>query len=486
MIPALPRGLAQRAEAAIRHLREAWQQLRSDSLAARLFMASALWTMIVLPITGMLLNSLYRSEVEREYENRLDVALTALTALSWDAGATAPEDPKDFGDEVFKLPLSGWYWQIGPADGQPGKRVTSPSLLDGTLTFPEAVSQPASDPRYRIARGTGPNDIPVIMLQRNLTFGTAAAARPYSYIVTARLSEIDQAVAGFRNRLALALTVLGIGLVAATLFQVRYGLRPLGAIGKGLADIRSGKAARLEGELPAEIIPLQDELNALIKSNQDIVERARTHVGNLAHALKTPLSVITNEAGRDQSPLARKVIEQANIMRDQVNHHLDRARMVARIGMVAGVTEVEPVGRALVRTLQRINSDRGVTLSLDCPEGLRFQGERQDLEEMLGNLLDNACKWSKGRVRLLIRPAAGKGTRAPKQILLAVEDDGPGIPESERAAAVKRGRRLDESKPGSGLGLSIVADLVGLYGGSFDLGRSEWGGLRAELRLPAA
>jgi signal transduction histidine kinase len=288
-------------------------------------------------------------------------------------------------------------------------------------------------------------------------------------------------LAEFTTMLIAALALLGVGLVVATLFQVRFGLAPLRAIRHDLSAIRSGEAEKLEGGLPDEITPLQQELNALIQSNREIVERARTHVGNLAHALKTPLSVITNEARGKRRPLAAKVIEQAEIMRIQITHHLDRARVAARAGAIGDTTNVETVLKALKRTLDRIHDERGIELSLSCSNGLKFLGEKQDFEEMVGNLLDNACKWARSRVRLSAERAEG----APSFTVL-VDDDGPGLNRAERAKAVKRGQRLDESKPGSGLGLSIVADLAHLYKGRFDLEPSPDGGLRARLELPAA
>ena len=206
------------------------------------------------------------------------------------------------------------------------------------------------------------------------------------------------------------MALAGIGLVAVTLFQVRFGLLPLRRIEGGLAAIRSGAASRLEGELPAEIEPLQSELNALIRSNQDIVDRARTQVGNLAHALKTPLAVITNEARGDKTGLGAKVAEQAQIMSESVKHYLDRARMAARVNVIGRVTPVAPVVEPLVRTLERIHQERGVKIRVTCPADARFQGERQDLEEMLGNLLDNACKWARRAVALDVEvsPATGR------------------------------------------------------------------------------
>jgi signal transduction histidine kinase len=253
----------------------------------------------------------------------------------------------------------------------------------------------------------------------------------------------------------------------------------------GLAAIRSGAATTLEGELPAEIEPLQSELNALIRSNQEIVDRARTQVGNLAHALKTPLAVITNEARGEKTTLGAKVAEQAQIMTESVKHYLDRARMAARVNVIGRVTPVGPVVEPLVRTLERINQEKGVAIAVSCPPDARFQGERQDLEEMLGNLLDNACKWARHAVRLNVEVTPATGRTPRRRLTITVTDDGPGLTPEQRARIGKRGLRLDETKPGSGLGLSIVMDLAQSYRGSCELAAGPDGGLAVHLDLPA-
>jgi signal transduction histidine kinase len=296
----------------------------------------------------------------------------------------------------------------------------------------------------------------------------------------------ETTIAKFRNRLTTALGLVGLGLLGVTLVQIRFGLLPLRRIEKGLALIRSGDAGKLAGRLPAEIEPLQAELNALIQSNMDVVERARTQVGNLAHALKTPLAVITNEAREDKNPFATKVAEQAQIMRDQLSHYLDRARMAASAGTLGRVTAVEATVEPLVRALERINRDKGVTITMAIAPGAKFQGEKQDLEEMLGNLLDNACKWCRKSVYLTVSLEGGDGKTKAKRLKITVEDDGPGVTSEQRAKIGKRGMRLDESKPGSGLGLSIVSDLATSYRGTIVLDASRYGGLHAVLNLPAA
>lgn len=262
--------------------------------------------------------------------------------------------------------------------------------------------------------------------------------------------------------------------------QVRYGLSPLRRIGEALAEIRAGRADRLTGPVPRELAPLTHELNALLAHNAQVVERARTHVGNLAHALKTPLSVIANEAATASGPLAATVARQVAAMRTQVDHHLARARALGSGQVLGARCRVEPVLQDLVRALTRIHAARNVSLSIDCPAELAFRGEREDLEEMAGNLLENACKWARARV------AVRASVQAGEMLTLTVEDDGPGIAEGERARAIERGTRLDESVPGTGLGLAIVRDICALYGGTIALGDAELGGLSVRVTLPAA
>jgi signal transduction histidine kinase len=332
----------------------------------------------------------------------------------------------------------------------------------------------------------GPNDEPLRLVEVIDTLGHEPDKPRYSIVVAGPQDWLDHLVANFRYRLTMALALAGLGLVAVTLFQVRFGLLPLRKIEHGLAAIRSGNATTLEGELPAEIEPLQSELNALICSNQEIVDRARTHVGNLAHALKTPLAVITNEARGDKGGVGAKVAEQALLMSEQVKHDLERARMAARVNVIGRVTPVAPVVEPLVRALTRIHQERNVTVSVACPADARFQGERQDLEEMLGNLLDNACKWARHAVVLNVEVVPVTGRGQAKRLEITVSDDGPGISKEQRARIGKRGMRLDETKPGSGLGLSIVMDLAQSYRGSCELGSSAEGGLSVRLALPAA
>ena len=450
------------------------------SLAFRLFASAAAWTLVVIPVAAILLVSLYREAVERNFDARLNVYMTSLVASTTGEGTRSPKEPANLGDPIFTLPFSGWYWQIKPLKGAKRPLYVSDSLLDQQLELPSQNGVSPDDTLTRRSYAPGPDGQNLRIFEREIRPG-GPHSKPYSYAVAGDAAEIDADLAQFTTMLILALALLGLGLVIATFFQVRFGLLPLRAIRQDLASIRSGDAESLEGELPDEIQPLQQELNALIQSNRDVVERARTHVGNLAHALKTPLSVISNEARAHKGALADKVVEQAEIMRTQITHHLDRARVAARSGVIGDLTEVKPVLDALKRTLDRIYGERGIALTVRTAPGLKFQGEKQDFEEMAGNLMDNACKWAKARVVVEAKSVPGA-----KRFTVAVDDDGPGLTEPERKRAMKRGQRLDESKPGSGLGLSIVADLAHLYKGRFELEPSPDGGLRARLTLPAA
>ncbi len=460
--------------------------MRFNSLALRLFATSAAWTLLVLPLAGYLIFSLYRDDVQLSFDAQLKKLLTALAVDSMNTNGEEPVSPQNLYEPLFEITHSGWYWQIRPIDQGKGRTLVSASLASEELASPYDKKFPTDVTGTRWMNVAGPKGEPIRILEVIDAPGHDPAKTKYSVIVAGPLDWLEAANSRFRNRLAIALSLAGLGLVAVTLFQVRFGLLPLRKIENGLADIRSGTASKLDGQLPAEIEPLQTELNALIRSNQDIVDRARTQVGNLAHALKTPLAVITNEAREDKSAFGSKVAEQAQIMRDQVSHYLDRARMAASGGSIGRVTPVAATVEPLVRALERIHRDKGIAITMAVPEAARFQGEKQDLEEMLGNLLDNACKWGRKRVYLTAAVETPDPAAKARRLKISVEDDGPGLTDEERARIGKRGMRLDETKPGSGLGLSIVSDLATSYRGGMNLAASAHGGLRVDLDLPAA
>jgi signal transduction histidine kinase len=459
--------------------------MRRKSLSTRLIISSAIISIVLLAITGAVLASLFQAAVERNFDARLRSALDGLLAnVEVDDNGNL-QLPNQIADTRFALPLSGWYWQVTPEVQDDTKSdLASESLLEQRLVpTPAMLAKRGTDgvASFYMVDGNGAS---LRVIQQ--VFQLPGSAENYSVLVAGNFDELQSEVSSFQQALVVSLVLLGLGLLLAIFVQVRFGLKPLRVMQQGLTEIREGEAEQLKGEFPAEIQPVADELNLLIQANTEVIERARTQVGNLAHALKTPLSVLTNEAASHKGQLADKVAEQAHVMRDQVSLYLDRARRAARAQGLGAVTDVKPVLDALARTLARINQDKGVTVTVECEEGLKFRGERQDLEEMIGNLLDNACKWSSQQVLVTAGLIRDVTTAGRHWLRIVVDDDGPGLPADKRAEAMKRGRRLDETKPGSGLGLSIVTETAAMYSGSIELDDAEIGGLRVTIKLPAA
>ena len=445
--------------------------MRPNSLSFRLVVGAGVSVAVALIVAAVLLTILFRNHVEDNLDARLASYLDSLITVTAIDSSGVPVPASELTEPLFERPLSGWYWQISAIDGsiEPER---SRSLWDSALWLEVAVSSTENT----FFNMDGPEGQPLRAVARQITLPDGDT--PFVFAVTADRDDIVKATRPFTFTLIMSLVVLGVVLVVAVFVQVRFGLGPLRHLQQALAAIRTGRAERLEGRFPAEVEPLAHELNALIDHNEKVVDRARTHVGNLAHALKTPLTVLTNEADRQEGPFAETVARQSSAMARQVDHYLARARMAARARALGARTDVVPIIADLVRTLTKIHAERGLEIASEIPD-LAFRGQPEDLEDMVGNLLDNACKWARSRTRIA---AAAEGER----IVLTVEDDGPGLRPHEREAALKRGERLDESTPGSGLGLAIVADVAALYGGEITLDDSEWGGLKARLSLPRA
>lgn len=456
---------------------------RPRSLAFRLIAAAALVSLAGLVAGGLLLSNAFRASVERQLDDRLIADMENLIAAAEPAPNGALMMMNTIADQRYDTAFSGWYWQVTP-ETDSGERLASRSLWDKALEAPGAATGGA------LARGytQGPEAQELRYVVRRISFPDMAAlangdesAQPktYFFAVAADRAKGQAEAANFDATLVWSLGALGLFLTLATLLQVRVGLRPLAAVRAGLKAIRTGKAQRLEGGYPAEIAPLAAEVNQLLSHNAEVVQRARTHVGNLAHGLKTPLSVLTNEASLSKGPLPDTVMKQAAVMRRQVDHYLARARAAASAEVIGVRTEAAPVIADLARTMDKIYGRKGVEYEADVPQGLAFRGERQDFEEVIGNLMDNAGKWAATQVRVSARAEGDK-------LAVVVEDDGPGLTDDEQVRVLEKRERLDETVPGSGLGLGIVRDIADLYGGALELGRSELGGLAATLRLPLA
>jgi signal transduction histidine kinase len=460
-----------------------------SSLVGRLVVLAAAWSLAVLVVAGVALSAFFNhAEIER-FDNSLYVTVDGLLAETASEGGmiTAPIS----NDQRALRAYSGSYWEVRTAEpAGPSQMVRSRSLWDHALALPRGgLAALAATPGQVIfydAEGPLKQRLRIAAMQGRLP----DVAAPVIFMAAQDRAAVNRAMRTFDTTIAVALVLLGVGLIAAVFVQVRVGLAPLFSLRREVAAVRVGQSERIMGRYPSELEPLAEELNALMAHTQQVVERQRTHVGNLAHALKTPLSVMLTEARQQPAAsesgsappgsLADVVIRQARTMEQHVDHHLRRARAAARTQGQGERTPVAPVLEDLSRTLAKIFQGKAPEVEWDCPEGLLFLGERQDLLEIAGNVMENACKWCRGRVRVEAGPAG------PRQLRLGVEDDGPGIAEERRAEMLRRGARLDERTPGSGLGLAIVDELVRAYGGSLTLDRSSLGGLRAVILLPRA
>jgi signal transduction histidine kinase len=456
--------------------------MNSNSLAFRLMVSSAIVAVILLALAAVLLSGLFQSALERNFDARLRAAIDALSANVEPGTDGTPILTGTLADNRFAIADSGWYWQVvAPKQGMPP--LLSASRLNEPLPVAAADRQPRDENRIAAFSMLDEKGTQLRAIEQKVTYDGSPGE--YSFMVTGNFDELKDEVSAFRNALYITLGLLGAGLLGAISFQVNFGLKPLKHLQKRINDIRGGRIEMLESDYPSEIQPVADELNLLVQANIEVIDRARMQVGNLAHALKTPISVLTNEARDAPGNLSEKVKEQVEVMRDQVNLYLDRARRAARAQSIGAVTEVESVLQSLGRTLERINRDKGVAITITSEPGLKFRGERQDLEEIVGNLMDNACKWCKSKVEARGRLLPTPGEDGRRWLDIEVDDDGPGLRPEQRATALKRGQRLDESKPGSGLGLNIVTETAAMYGGRVELDDAKLGGLRVRLRLPA-
>jgi len=450
------------------------RRLRLESLSSRLIAAAAVWTLLGLVVGGAVLSNAFRLAAQNSFDAALQADMDGLIAA-----AEPDPDPEGgvlladrFLNHNFDRVYSGLYYQI--RQGKTGGQI-SRSLFDKEIN---PVNEPSKGAlTWGSAAGPENQKLRVLSRRVDLTPDTKSDA-DYTFLVAGDMSAVDRQTREFNTTLFWSFLLLGLGLIAAILLQVKVGLAPLRKVSRSLAKIRDGEARRLEGKFPTEIAPLASELNSLIQHGEEVVGRARTHVSNLAHFLKTPLSVLAAEADAQPGPLADMVKRQVFSMRRQVDHYLSRARAAGSLDVLGNRTQVSAVLDDLSRVIARIHAARGIVIDAEASDDIYFRGERQDLEEMLGNLIDNGCKWARARVRVRCEKAAGR-------LVLTVEDDGPGLSAEQRAQVGERGERLDESVPGSGLGLAIVRDISKLYGGFFALDQSSLGGVLARLDLPA-
>ena len=438
-----------------------------NKLSLRLTLGAALWVLFSLLAAGLLIGSVFRAHVREDFDRLLLDHLEEVSAVSFKNGQASVIWPP--ADERFSDPDSGWFWQI-QIDGRPV--LSSASLGERILPLPPSVEA---------KQGTDLTDYDRrrLRLWTQRLRGDFPTGNTMIAAVAAPLDEVAPDLAKFNGTILLTLAILFCGLTAAAAMQIRAGLSPLRRLGQALNDIRMGKSPRLPEHFPDEVQPVVHELNMLLDFNQAWIKKSRGQAADLAHSLKNPLSVIRNDVRALRGPAADRLRRNVETIIATIENHLARSRSAGTMNILNASTEVAEVAENLKYSLDQLYGQRNLNIYLSGLNHLRFRGDPQDLEELLGALLDNACKFAHRDIMLA-------GRQAGDRLVLSIADDGPGMPREVRRQTPQRGRHLDTTKPGTGLGLSIAADLVNLYGGSLDMQESAGGGLAVFLNLPAA
>lgn len=452
------------------------------SLRWRLLLAAVLALTAALLLAGWSIARVIERHVTAQFDLRLQDQLTQLLALLQLDEQGQPVLRGALADPRWQRPYGGLYWQVqAVGQGQAEPALRSRSLWDQRLPLADDTLADGALHRHELA---GPAGQRLRALERAVLLREDAPR--WRVVVAADTAELQAALASMRGTLVTSLALLGVALLAAVAAQLGVGLRPLQALQRAVQQVRQGAQRRLSGSFPAELQPLVDDFNRVLEHDEQVVERSRRLAGNLAHAIKTPLAVMATLADElqdhhpQQARLLREQVEQA---RRQVDWHLRRARATSA-AHPSRYAPVQPVLEGLLRVLAKVHAWRPegaapLALTLQGDAAAVFAGEAQDLQEMAGNLLDNACKWARRCVQVEVIRHGGR-------LCLRVHDDGPGLTPQQCEQVLARGVRADERVPGSGLGLDIVREVAALYGGVLRLGRSPLGGLCAELDLPAA
>ncbi|MGE4430853.1 MAG: ATP-binding protein [Sphingobium sp.] len=431
---------------------------------------AALWITILLLGGGVALDRVLQDAITRNFDDGMAYVLTAMIA----SAEIGPDGEVFFNrplaDQRFLEPNSGVYYQISSTRHEDWR---SRSLWDRALKLD--LDRPGSD--LRVYNSDQFPDESLRVMERSVMLPGSSVR--WTFAVAQARSGLDEQIRTLRVTLIRSFVLLGLGLLILIVIQTLYGLKPLRAVRREIVRMRNGGKSRVTEPMPREILPMVEELNALLAHNERQAEEARAHAGNLAHALKTPMTVIMNAATANSPDLHETVMREAITMRRQVDHHLARARAVGRRGMAQSRANVWESLTAVERAVARLYPD--VRIDMDGNEAIAARVERQDLDELLGNLIENAAKYGGGSVFATVSASSDGGL-----VVIDIEDDGMGIPVTERERIFDRGARLDTSKPGTGLGLAIVRDVAEIYGGAVELHESEdMGGLLVRLSLPA-
>ena len=441
------------------------QRLRRLPIAMRMLVSALILVVLVLPVAGALLSWNFREAVNTAFNERLESLLNVVIAgVSYDVRQDALVSNRQLGDSRFDRVFSGWYWQVRD-DGE--RVLTSRSLWDQRL----AISQ---EPGMTFRTVTGPRDKQLRLLERDIRLPNLDDVLHVQ--IAADLGEIEAQIARFQTLLWLSLATLGGLLIGLIGLQIRWGLAPLRRIEQSLKAVEQGQKPSVDSDLPRELARLAEAINTVLERDQRLIERGRTATGNLAHALKTPVAVLNTLAERlpeDQQAAVRAELKRLN---EAVRHHLARASAAGPVALGAE-QKVAAVLDPVIEGIRRLAGRRNIAFQSVLQQELRVRIDAQDLQEMVGNLLENAINWTKSSISLT-------GSVEGGWLVLSVSDDGPGMSREMRQEALSRGGRLDEVRSGSGLGLAIVKELTALHGGELKLDDNSEGGLRAELVLP--
>jgi len=448
--------------------------LAPQSLRTRLALASAVWAMLAMVVAFFVLSSIFRSHVTQQFYEELSVHVEELERLNLVRGAPSETLQARFSDPRYDVPMSGYYWEVRSPSGV---QAASASLQGRSIgQIPKDDRQPGDMHPHKIAGPTGS-----LLLMELVSPSWQGGL---TYVVGTDARHLERSVAEFNRTLIISLAALGVVLVLSVLGFVTFGLAPFTVLANAMRRVRAGEVNSVEGRYPSEVQVLVTELNSLIKGQRESLQKARAQAGNLAHGLKGPLAIIADEAfqldQKGEHIAASAIIEQCRSMQVYIDHHIARARAQAMARAPGTRSDVAKVVDAIVTALSRLHAGSGVTIERQVEPGLFVALDDQDLNELLANLVDNAFKFAVSRIG--IRAFVIDGTT----VQIDIEDDGPGLPPEARELVFAPGARLDETKPGAGLGLAIVRDLVDLYRGELELKASLSGGLVIELRLPRA
>ena len=446
-------------------------RIRPASLNRRLLVGAAVFIALALVAAAIVIGFVLHRFVQGQIDQRLDTQIVFLSSMLT-AGADGVIAIAGNADgPPFDRPTRGWYWQVvGPRNV-----LLSRSLEGADIDVPE-FRRPPRQERPIAAEGISPRNTALHLRIQQMTVGRALV----TIVVSAPRSAVTGPLRKAMTTLAISLAVLGLALVLAIVLQIRLGLRPLERLRQSVADVRTGRSERVPAEQPLEILPLVSELNGLLEQNAANLERARRHVANLAHGLKTPLATLAialSERGRDTTGELHSLVV---LMERRIRHHLGRARAATLSGPTRAQTLIAPRIDDVGNALGKIHADKRIALAQNVPHDLAVACEQQDFDEMAGNLLENAFGWARNRVEVRAQRNDGR------LVTIVIEDDGPGLRSDQFPQVLRPGERVDESAPGFGFGLPIVRELAELYGGELNLGASVLGGLRVTLQLPLA